>query len=306
MARCACALSVRLRALQVGDPGGYYHDNQFTGKIALNYQVNPDQLLYAFVAKGYKSGGFASPTTSFAPEKVIDYELGWKGTFAGGAVTTQLGAFYYDYKDFQLDAIDAITGRASLINLTNAKVKGVEGQIQARTNGFDLSAGFGYTDSSLAGTNFVDTRAFAIAYPGVNNTPQCAAGVPVATMPPYTCVDYAPFIQTTAGGPNLYSPKLTLNASVARTFDFDTVQVTPRVTYSHVSDRYAYIGYDPVRDRLPAHSLVNANLTAEFNQISVELWATNLLNKDYISGQGGNNEYYGAPREYGLRARVEF
>lgn len=297
------AVTLRIPGIVVADPGGFYDDDQFTGKLALNYQINPDHLLYAFVAKGYKSGGFASPTTSFSPEKVWDYELGWKGTFAGGDVTTQFGAFYYDYKDFQLDVIIAETGRASLINLTDATVKGIEGQIQATPGNFDFSAGFAYTDSSLSGTDFVDTRSFAIAFPGVSNTPQCPVGVP--SNPP-NCVDYSPFILTTAGGPNLYSPKFTFNASAAYTFDAGNFQVTPRISYSHLGDRFTYIAYDPVRDRLKAYDLVNAMITFDIEDISVEFWATNLFNEKYSTGQSGNNEFYGAPREIGARVRLEF
>jgi iron complex outermembrane receptor protein len=297
------AVTLRIPNIVVGDPGGSYDDDQFTGKLALNYQPNVDHQFYAFVAKGYKSGGFASPTTSFSPEKVWDYEIGWKGTFADGDVTTQVGAFYYDYSDFQLDAIDAETGRASLINLTDATVKGIEGQIQATPGAFQFSAGFAYTDSSLSGTDFVDTRSFNVAFPGVTNTPQCPAGVP--SNPPF-CVDYSPFILTTAGGPNLFSPKFTFNASAAYTFDAGSFEVTPRVTYSHLGERFTYIAYNAVRDRLQPFDLVNANLTIELDRMSFEIWATNLFDEEYSSGQSGSNEFYGAPREYGVRARVEF
>ena len=302
--------AVRLRfvgpppGLAVADTGGAYDDDQFTGKVALNFQPNPDHLFYAFVAKGYKSGGFSGPEDTFDPEEVWDYELGWKGTFANGAITTQLGAFYYDYKDFQLDALDPVTGRASLINLTNATIKGVEAQIQASVGGFDLSAGAAYTDSSLAGVDFVDTRDFALANPGVSNLPQCAPGqVP---GDPAVCVDYQPFIRTTAGGPSLYSPELTFNASIAYTLFLGEVEVTPQLSYSHVGDRFAYIGYDPVRDLLPAYDLLNANLAVALDRFAIEVFVTNLLDREYVSGQFGDNEFYGAPREYGVRLSMDF
>ena len=304
--------AVRLRfvgpppGLQVADTGGAYDDDQFTGKVALNFQPNPDHLFYGFVAKGYKSGGFSSPTDTFDPEKVWDYELGWKGTFAGGAVTTQLGAFYYDYKDFQLDALDAATGRASLINLTNATIKGIEAQVQAKLGGFDFSAGGAYTDSSLSGVDFVDTRDFAVAFPGVNNVPQCQNGQTQESAPPYICVNYAPFIRTTDGGPSLYSPEFTFNASIAYTIYAGDLELTPQLSYSHTGDRFAYIGYDPVRDLLPAYDLLNANLGIVAGRFGFDLYATNLLDEEFVSGQFGDNEFYGAPREYGVRARIDF
>lgn len=289
--------------IYLADPGGHEHDSQLTGKIALNWKPTPDQLLYAFVAKGYKSGGIQTPTTTFAPEKVIDYELGWKGTFAGGALTTQFGAFYYDYKKFQLDALNPVTGQSSVINLTNATVKGLEGQIQTHLGRLHANAGFGYTDSSLAGTDFVDIRAVASAYPGVSNAPQCPAGQP--SNPP-ACLDYGPFTHSTAGGPNLFSPKWTWNVDLAYDIDIGEAKVTPQITLAHVGGRWTYIGYDPERDFLPAYTLLNANLGVALGRYTFELWGTNLTKKRYITGQNGTNEFYGAPRAYGVRGRVAF
>jgi iron complex outermembrane receptor protein len=287
----------------VGDPGGQEDDDQVTGKLALNWRPNEDHLFYVFYAKGYKSGGIASPTTTFAPETVDDYEAGWKGTLAGGAITTQVGAFYYDYKNFQLDVIDITTGQNSLINLTDATVTGVEAQIQADLGSLRVNGGFAYTDSDLAGTDFVDTRAVANDYPGVT-APQCPPGQP--STPPL-CLDYGPYILSTDGGSNLYSPELTFNVGAEYVFELGNgMTLTPRLNYSYIDDRYTYIAYDPVRDRLPAYDWVNATVTLNMGRFLVELWGTNLTDEEYSTGQGGVNEYYGAPREYGLRAKMVF
>ena len=287
------------------NPGGHEKDNQFTGKVALNWTPSDDHLIYAFVAKGYKSGGLQSLTSNFAPEKVIDYEIGWKGTYLGGALTSQVGAFYYDYKNFQLDALNATTGQNAVINLTNAKVKGVEGQIQAHLDAFRISAGVGYTDSALAGATFVDVRGVARAFPGVNNAPQCPAGQP--SRPP-ACLDYTPFLRSTAGGPNLFSPKWTWNLDASYRFEAGAVAITPRASLSHVGGRWAYIGYNPQRDYLPGFTQLNANLEFEAGRYTVDVFATNLTQERHVTGQigGGANEFYGAPREYGVRARAEF
>ncbi len=78
------------------------------------------------------------------------------------------------------------------------------------------------------------------------------------------------------------------------------------MSYSHLGERFAYIAYDPVRDTLPAFDLVNAGIAFDYRNIGFEIFATNLFDEEYTTGQGGNNEYYGAPREYGIRARAEF
>ena len=299
---------VRLRTINVviGDPGGHEKDDQLTGKFALNWKPNDNHLVYAFVAKGYKSGGIQSPTTTFKPETVIDYELGWKGTFADGAVTTQLGAFYYDYKNFQLDALNPASGLSSLINLTDATVKGLEGQLQGQFGGLRIFGGFAYTDSSLASTRFVDTRAVAFVYPGFSNVPPCAAGQTPSPTPPYNCIVYNDFVSDTGGGANLYSPKWTYNLGAEYRLELGDLAIIPRVNYSHLGSRYTYIGYDPVRDRLPAYDLINASIGFESGRFGFDVWATNLTKEEYISGQNDTNEFYGAPREYGVRMSVDF
>jgi len=61
--------------------------------LGLAYQVNPDQLLYLRSGKGYTPGGFNpsfgftpggvdTPQFTFAPESVVDVELGVKSAFA--------------------------------------------------------------------------------------------------------------------------------------------------------------------------------------------------------------------------------
>ena len=295
--------SVKLgNGTQVGNPGGSERDSRTTGKVSLNWKPNADHLIYAFAARGYKAGGIQTPTTNFKPETVIDYELGWKGAFLNRQVKVQFGGFYYDYNDFQLDAIAPSTGLNAVYNVAGATVKGIEGQIQANVNHFSFDAGFAYVDSSLSsGTKLVDTRAFALANPGVTNRPQCTApGVPSP------CVDYAPYLTTTTSGPNLYSPKWSWNIGAAYTFETGNFTITPRVNYSYIGEQYAYIAYNPIRDRIAGHGVFSANMTVEVSNFELQVYGTNLANKVYVTGRTASNQFIGAPREYGLRVKASF
>lgn len=51
---------------------------------------------------------------------------------------------------------------------------------------------------------------------------------------------------------------------------------------------------------------MSALVTLDMGDWQVTAYGTNLANKDYVSGQFDSNEFYGAPREYGLRVRVAF
>jgi iron complex outermembrane receptor protein len=284
--------------LPVADLSGSHEDAKPTGKLALNWTVDGDNLIYAFAARGYKPGGFNSTTSEFAPETVWDYELGWKSTLADGRIRTQVGAFYNDYSDLQIDVLEASTGVAAVQNVGSATIKGVEAQIQGRFGGFGFDASVGYVDSKLSGLTFINTRLLPPGQLG----PQCPTGTP--STPPF-CFDYAPYVTTNAGGPNLYSPKVTYSAGVEYRLDLGQFSLTPRLNYGYVGSRYNYIAYGP-DDRLGARGLLSALLTLEKGDWRLEAFGTNLTNKTYVSGRSGDNEFYGAPREYGLKLGVKF
>lgn len=86
-------------------------------KVSLNYQLNPQAMLYGLVSRGYKVGGingealskaadenFAAlaAKASFAPESVINAEFGVKGSSADGSLTTRVAAFYMWRNDMQV------------------------------------------------------------------------------------------------------------------------------------------------------------------------------------------------------------
>lgn len=288
--------------LPVADLSGDYSENQGTGKIALNWKLDPDNLLYVFAARGYKPGGFNSVTSQFDPEIVLNYEAGWKATLLGGRARTQVAFFYNDYADFQFDVLEPATGQAGIRNVANGAIQGVEAQIEARFDAFAFDAGFAYVDSDLDGFTFVNERRL----PPGNLGPQCPSGMP--SSPPL-CFDYAPFMTTTSGGPNLYSPKWTYNVGVEYSIRLgDGATLTPRMNYAYAGSRYTYIAYSSVSDRIEDYGLVSALLMFRTGDWHVTAYGTNLADKEYVSGHASasRNEFYGAPREYGLRVGLDF
>ena len=288
--------------ITVADLGGSHKDGRMTGKVSLNWTPDDNNLVYAFVARGYKPGGFNSRVSEFGPETVIDYEAGWKSTFADGRIRTQLGGFYYDYQNFQFDNLNPQSGQAAPANLTGAKIKGFEAQIQAKVGGLTFDGGVAYVDSKLGAVNFIDVRAVARDFPGVPLTPQCASGPSI----PGTCMNYTPYLRNTNGGQNLLSPKWTYNLGARYELTLGDVNITPSVNYAFVDKQFSYIGYSPISDLLPSRGLLAARLGVEWNNLLVEAFGTNLTNRKYVSGQSANNEFFGAPREYGVRLRYDF
>jgi iron complex outermembrane receptor protein len=285
--------------LRVSNLAGEYNDSMPTGKLSLNWKADPKNLFYGFVARGYKPGNYISATSKFDPETVLNYELGWKTSSADNRIRAQFDVFYNNYKNFQLDVLDPITGRNNPTNLPPSSVKGVEGQVQARLSGFRVDAGFAYVDSKLGATNLVD----AIGLPGPSLGPACPAGAP--SNPP-VCFNYAPFMYANSGGPNLMSPKLTYNLGVDYKFDLpNEMTLTPRLNLAHVDGSYFYATYRQ-NAYIPARTTLSGLVTLRSDEWTAELYGNNLTDKHYIVGSTNNNLFYSAPREFGVRVSREF
>jgi len=286
--------------LPVADLSGSHKDSRFTGKAALNWKPNPETLVYALVARGYKPGGFNSSTSEFNPETVTSVEAGWKTSFFDKHVRTQVDAFYNSYSGFQFDVIEPTTGFSGVSNISSVKVKGFEAQVQGRFGPFGFDASLAYVHSRLASVIFVNNRTL----PSVTLGPQCPVGVPSA---PPLCFDYLPFIQSSGDGPNLYAPEWTYNIGADYRFRLGgDATLTPRVNVSYLGPQFTYLAYSPISDRLPGRTLVSALVTLRKGSWRLEAYGTNLTNRRYVSGQFGSNEFYGAPREYGVRVGVDF
>jgi iron complex outermembrane receptor protein len=271
-------------------------DGRLTGKVSLNYKPDDDNLIYVFAARGYKPGGINPPGQFFAPETVWDYEAGWKSSFLDRHIRTQLGVFYNKYNNFQIDVISPVSGGNGVVNLANATIKGAEAQVQAHLGGFSLNAGASYVDSQLSSVSVINKW-----QPGAA-TAQLPACTPTVTT---GCFNYQ-FI-TSNSGPNLLSPKWTWNigAEYAAHLNGD-VTITPRISYSYVGSEWAYITYLPQYDQINAHHLVNIGVAIDWKNYKIDAFVNNLTKEYFVTGQSGLNEFYSAPREFGVRVRAKF
>jgi iron complex outermembrane receptor protein len=122
---------------QTGSEG----DGRMTGKLALNFKPDADNLVYVFASRGYKNGGINPPGGTFAPETVWDYEAGWKSTLLDRHVKTQIGAFYMKYNNFQMDVINPLSGQSGVVNLANSEIKGFEASFQSKFDALSIDGG---------------------------------------------------------------------------------------------------------------------------------------------------------------------
>jgi outer membrane receptor protein involved in Fe transport len=134
-------------------------DNAALPTAKIQYQLNPNAMLYFSYSKGFKAGGFngAQPFNSpdnlrFGPEHVNAYELGLKSKWLDDKVLFDIDVFRSDYKDLQADASifePSANAYTSVVrNAAASRSQGVELETQwAVTRGLRLAANVTYLDS---------------------------------------------------------------------------------------------------------------------------------------------------------------
>ncbi|MFN8625801.1 MAG: TonB-dependent receptor [Candidatus Binatia bacterium] len=102
----------------------------------LSYQWTNDLMTYFRISRGFRGGGFAgdagTPQTfaqGFQPERLLQYEAGFKSQWLDNRLRFNATGFYSDYNDLQVSVYRAsvATGPASLLtNAATAEIWGME------------------------------------------------------------------------------------------------------------------------------------------------------------------------------------
>lgn len=116
-----------IRATQQGSVSA----DSISPRIALQYELSPDAMVYASYSKGFKSGGFnlGAINPAYAPEKLTSYEIGLKADWFGGRLRTNISAFDYSYDNLQVQKLVGAT--VQVVNAAGAKIRGVEAELKA-------------------------------------------------------------------------------------------------------------------------------------------------------------------------------
>ncbi len=128
----------------------------FTYLINPRFRISGDAMLYGRVATGYRAGGpnavpppalFPGIPTTFDPDKLTSYELGFKGG-VGGMFTIDAAAFLTDWKNIQIQT--SAGGFNFLVNGGDARSKGFEvtGRLMP-ADGLTFGLTTAFTDAKL-------------------------------------------------------------------------------------------------------------------------------------------------------------
>lgn len=289
---------------------GHFKDNVPTGKIGVNWTPTQGELVYAFVARGYKAGGLStggnSPTNipTAGPEKATDFEVGWKGSLLDHRLLTDVDAFYMNYQDEQQQVYNPTNASTQLVNLGSAsKIYGVEVEFDGKFGPVIADLGGGYTHSALGSLTAIDSGYLPASATGAK---QCLAG----QVPP-ACFDYTVtgptgrgYYVSVSGEQNVLSPKYMVNATLGYDFRIGNGKsLTAEVTEAYVASQFDSIFQQDNFYYMPAYQLFGANLTYTVGPWQVEAYGKNIFNKVYEVGNNGSYVFYGNPRQYGVRAQ---
>jgi iron complex outermembrane receptor protein len=268
-----------------------------SGKVSLNYTVNQNNFLYAFVSTGFRPGGLNVPVgigtpAAFGAEKLTDYELGWKWTGFDGHVRTQVDGFYDVYKNFQvIIGYPAFPTFGFEVNNPNAThIYGFEAQVQAVFGDLSFDAGSTIMHSSLGQFFATDPRIVSMTPCDPSSGPSSAS-----------CINLSGHSQT-------YAPNFTFNIGGQYKFNLSSRDsLTPRVNFGYVAPQWATLFENPaLGDHLSGRDIAGAQLAWQHEHLITTLYGTNLTDQHYVGALNSGLRFAGPPRQFGLRAMLAF
>ncbi|MFZ4690359.1 MAG: TonB-dependent receptor domain-containing protein, partial [Polymorphobacter sp.] len=287
----------------------------FTPRGSITYRATPDNLVYASIARGVKSGGFNGGTSIpqeaqrvYAPETNWTYEIGSKNQFFDRKLTVNLAAYHTSWRSLQTNVVrlraNGTPDTAFLVptiigNLGGVNVWGGEVELAWRvSNLLTLDGGASYNSAKY--TDETTSQRFGIS--GNCNGIVCAAvGSPPSVPIGGNSVERRPDFDAYAGA-TLNGTFGDKNTWFARgDFTYQTKQFIDEVNLAFT----------------PSRIIFNAGVGATFGIFSVNAWVRNIADKQYASsslfliGTGGalSASYVptlGDRRTFGLTGGVKF
>jgi iron complex outermembrane receptor protein len=271
--------------------------SNFSGKISLDWTLDPNNFFYGFVSTGFRPGGLNVPVglglpEPFKSEKITDFEAGWKNIAFGGHLRTQLDAFYDNYENFQVTVgYPTFPTFGFELNVPNTThIYGIEAQTQASFGDLSFDAGVAWMRSSLGEFYATDPRIASV-------TPCDPASGPASA----SCIDLS-------GNDQTYAPNFTFNASVQYDIHMSSIDtITPRLNFGHVSQQWATLfENEALGDRIGARSIWGGQLAWTHNDVVTTFYVMNATDEHYVGALNSGLRFMAPPRQYGIRVMKTF
>ncbi|WP_426107046.1 TonB-dependent receptor [Massilia sp. TSP1-1-2] len=281
-------------AADVPGNDGVFHGSKVTGLLRVNYDVNASNMLYASAATGYKSGGVQDRGLTYAPESLINYELGSKSSFMGGKLKVNNALFYSDFTDFQFNSPVNFSDGSRGLSITNAegaKVYGFESEISARLTPADrISVTLAVLKAKL-GALVAGSNDYAL--------PPCTVDTRIAT-----CLDVS--------GHNMpHAPKFSTTVQYQHTFNLADGTLVPRITAHYETEAELSVFNLGPEDRQKAYTTADLGLRYQSSKgWWIDAFVRNVSDEKVktsaFNGFGPWLSQYKPPRTAGLNAGYDF
>jgi Outer membrane receptor proteins, mostly Fe transport len=267
-----------------------------TWSITPQYRFSDGFMGYLTLARGAKSGGFNTgfgnlplAAREFADERIRHYELGMRGTHAGGRSRFSAAAFYTEYRDYQDAAF--VSAQFSVGNADLAVLRGVEAEgavvfVPGITADFAISlADFAYA---------------------TNTTGACSPGrIPDGTAP-RSC--------NLSGEHPIDAPVWSTHLGLLYEHDVSWAELYARIDWSWTDQYNTSFSADP---RLVQNDYSDVALRIGGrigSRYEIVLWGENLLDEDVtvidavlnLFNDASYHSFMAQPRRYGATVRVRF
>ena len=288
-----------------------------TGRAELEYDITPENTVYAMISNGIKPGGAnLNPTAVavplvFAPERVDAFEVGSKNEFFDKTLRINLSGFYNMVHDFQVDSEDPIPFQGGLTNVKAAHVYGLEAEgTQLLPYNLRFDGNFTVQGSK------VDSHQQLL-------DPAIAEKIDIANGGPFFGNDVAQrFAAFSAASGDIYGhtlpkvPPFTANLGLQHSYYFENgSKLASGIHFIYRSPYYFRIYDSPSTDRVPPQRQIDLNFTytmadghwhADFLVVNVTDRAS--VNSRYTDNFGTfvTANYYVPPRQFIGRIGYKF
>lgn len=286
-----------------------------TGKLALEYRTENDDLLYFSIATGVKpAGSNSSSDVRFFPEvfnkeQVTAYELGSKNMLLDNRLRLNVAAFYYDYQDYLFESSGIGRFAAGASNLPEAEIYGLEIEADAMlSDSINLAFNLTATESEITkGRDAIDRAVAENATTGLQ--------INGASKEVVNAAREATAVNLT-GNELAKIPDIVANIRLSHELQIENIgKLTSTFSHTYRGEYFARVFNSPERDVVESYNISHLNVRYQPDAApwSAELNIQNLFDKDAISSRhtdtyalGMSSNQYLAPRTISLGARYNF
>ena len=291
--------------------------DETTGRLAYEYDVDENTMVYISYTKGFKPGGsnltFGYPMDAegfgaapapqlifpiFESEMIDAYEVGLKTDFMDGRMRANVSAFTYEYENLQFQSTDPDIYRGGVANIPESEMKGLELELiglVSESLSFDLRVA--YLDTEITSS-----------YEALDNL---QAELYFFGEEP---IRYS-LRENLQGNELAKSPELTANVGIEYTTDTAYGLLTTTAELIYRGDFQQRVFNNPIVDQVDSYTITNftASLDLPGDQWGIDLMLLNAGDKDGMNssmtdvfGVAGTGIEYIPPRQIMGRVSYQF